>query len=87
MIPQLSKTIGQLNLYAYCNNNPIKFIDGNGEGILASLLIGFIVTCLAAVDGGISAVISGGNFWLGVLAGAFGGIVASLLLSISSNLA
>ena len=31
LVAQLAQTPGQLNLYAYCNNNPIMYIDPTGE--------------------------------------------------------
>ena len=31
LLASLSQTLGQLNLYAYCGNNPIMYIDQNGE--------------------------------------------------------
>ena len=41
LIATLSEVPGQLNLYAYCNNNPIMFSDETGHfPILISLLIG-----------------------------------------------
>ena len=33
----------ELNMYAYCNNNPVMYTDETGEGILTALLIGFVV--------------------------------------------
>ena len=47
----LSEIPGQLNLYAYCNNNPIMFTDESGT-ILLTVLIG------ALIGAGISAVSS-----------------------------
>ena len=43
LIAELSETVGQLNLYAYCNNNPIMYTDETGEGFFGALLIGFLV--------------------------------------------
>ncbi len=45
LLPTLSQTIGQLNLYAYANNNPIMYTDETGES--------FIVVILGAVIGGL----------------------------------
>lgn len=79
LIPQLSQTLGQLNMYAYCNNNPILFTDENGEGLLTTILVGIVVVLIAGLDGGISASLSGGDFGKGFLAGAAGGLVGYLV--------
>lgn len=33
LIPLLSQTVGQLNLYAYCNDNPIMYSDEDGYAL------------------------------------------------------
>ena len=43
LLGTLSQTLGQLNLYAYCNNNPIMYADETGEGLFATLLIGALL--------------------------------------------
>ena len=45
LIATLSSVPGQLNMYAYCNNNPIMYTDETGESITA-LLIGLGVAFL-----------------------------------------
>ena len=39
----LAQIIGQLNMYAYANNNPIMYTDGNGEFLDVVLDIGFLI--------------------------------------------
>ena len=73
LVAQLAQTPGQLNLYAYCNNNPVAFTDESGESFLTVIIIGAIVTILAGIDGGLSAIESNGDFWIGFGAGALGG--------------
>ena len=61
LIPALSQIPGQLNLYAYCNNNPVMFTDESGcsplpwwEELLIGLgfiIIGAAVTALTAGTG------------------------------------
>ena len=38
LVAELSQTVGQLNLYAYANNNPVMLTDETGEGILLALI-------------------------------------------------
>ncbi len=35
--------INSYNLYAYCSNNPIMYVDPSGHGIIASMLIAFVI--------------------------------------------
>ena len=56
----LSETAGDingLNLYAYCYNNPVMYIDPSGELVISLLIIGFFIG--AGVAGGISIVAQG----------------------------
>ncbi len=57
-----------LNRYAYCRNNPVKFIDPSGN--FFDIIIGAIV---GAVIGGINAAVTGGNIVKGILTGAVQG--------------
>jgi len=36
-------SVSGLNLYAYCNNNPVMYTDESGEGILTAILIGALI--------------------------------------------
>ncbi|MBO7169570.1 MAG: hypothetical protein J6W28_00155 [Clostridia bacterium] len=78
-------TIGGLNLYAYCNNNPVMLSDPSGHSfILTSLAIVGIMTLLGAASG---AVVSGvmytlenpagdaRGFWASVAGGAVSGAI------------
>ena len=66
------------NMFAYCNNNPIMYRDSSGnisETVIA-ILVGAIVTVIAAISNGIANEKSGGSFWTGffvaILPAAFG---------------
>lgn len=56
LVAELSCVAGQLNLYAYCNNNPVMYTDPTGE-IIISLLIGLGISF--AVGMGVSIVSQG----------------------------
>ena len=79
LLSTLSGTPGQLNLYAYCNNNPVMYSDPSGEGIASVLIILGISILFNAIDGGITALMNGQNFGLGLLAGAISGVVAGFI--------
>ncbi len=81
------ETIGGLNLYAYCNNNPIMFSDPEGHmpqwlstalkitagvGIIAGLVVGSVLT-----GGTLSVVLAGAA--IGALAGAASASVSTLV--------
>lgn len=51
------------------------FTDETGESIVATLLIGLVVAVIAAIDGGVSAELSGGDFWIGFGVGFVGGAI------------
>ena len=50
LISTLSQVPGQLNLYAYANNNPIMNTDETGEGVLAAMVL-IVFTIIGAVAG------------------------------------
>ena len=74
------ETINGLNLYAYCLNNPVEYVDPNGNFILSAFLIcvgvGVIV---GGTLGGFTAAQSGSNIFLGIFTGALlGGAVGAI---------
>lgn len=40
LLPTLSRSLGELNLYSYCSNNPIMYTDESGEMVIS---IGFYI--------------------------------------------
>ena len=87
------EAVNGLNLYAYCNNDPVNYADPSGNSVIASILIGFAVFSLVGwglsemfgsqIAGGIGS-ISGGAAAIstGMNLCAFGpwGIVAGIAL-------
>ena len=59
LVAELSSVAGQLNMYAYCNNNPIMYTDETGEILTETLIL----------------LIAGGTIGVGLLIGAVVGIV------------
>jgi len=92
LVPTLSKTLGQLNLFAYCNNNPIMYTDPEGR-LAASTVITIALVVIGALAG-VSAVayvdysddgeiFNGSIGWIPyvggtVLGGVIGGVVGYL---------
>ena len=86
LVGMLSQTLGQLNLYAYCNNNPIMYTDESGEGLFSALLLGAIVGAIVGAASYTAAEIisygitdewnwSWGMFAGSIIGGAIGGMV------------
>ena len=75
------ETLGGLNLYAYCGNNPVMGIDPSGNFILSTAVIvaALIAGAIAgAFYGGITAHENGQNVLAGILVGAVSGALMSL---------
>ena len=82
LVTELSCDAGQLNMYAYCNNNPIMYTDESGEIVgwlvvlicsLVGATIGGTVSGVIAANNGIEGWELVGDIALGSLVGAAGG--------------
>ena len=72
--------INGLNLYCYCNNNPVMYSDEDGNFSTWIFLGRVAISALVnAIDTGISASISGQDFWKGFAAGAVGGAIGGAI--------
>lgn len=82
LVGVLSQTLGQINLYAYCNNNPIMYTDEEGESFILSLVAAiFFGALIGGATGGLGALMTGEDFWGGVLSGALiGGVLGAAAL-------
>ena len=77
LLPELSDTVGQLNLYAYCNNNPIMYTDPSGTFV--STILG---TIIGAVWEAINLISQGTSIWKGMLVGAGTGAAAGFFVDL-----
>ena len=73
------ETIHGLNLYAYCLNNPVMYVDPSGHSLLgifvASVIIGGLIGSITSTISGIADGKSGGKLALHILGGALLGAV------------
>jgi RHS repeat-associated protein len=64
-----------LNRYAYCGNNPLKYVDPTGHILgIDDILIAILVAAVGAAVGAVSAAITGGNIGKGALTGAISAV-------------
>ena len=86
-------TVNGLNLYAYCNNNPVMNVDPSGHlvitfgSLLIAMLVGAVVGGAAgAVYGGVTASMSGQNVLAGTIIGFFGGAIMGAATGLATTL-
>ena len=63
-VPDINAIAQSTNLYAYCINNPIMYVDLNGESILlivGGIIIGAVIS--AAVDASCQIIFQGARSW------------------------
>ena len=91
LIPSLSQIPGQLNLYAYCNNNPLMYTDETGEiALTTAILIGMGIGAAVGLGIGIGlGLANGARGWdlvgyivLGTCSGIIaGGVIAATIFT------
>lgn len=78
------ETIGGINLFAYCNNNPVMNVDPTGHSAIALLIAFGIGAVLGGIYGGISAAANNQNFLVGITIGAVVGGLTGLITEVAS---
>lgn len=64
-----------LNRYAYCGNNPLKYVDPSGHELITAIIIGVVIG--VAIGAGTAAA-TGGDIAMGALTGAIGGLFGGI---------
>ena len=77
-------TIGGTNLYAYCLNNPVMYVDPTGHSAIALLIAFGIGAVLGGIYGGISAAANNQNVLVGITIGAVVGGLTGLITEVAS---
>ncbi len=68
-------------MFAYCENNPIRYKDPNGDIIIEAIIVIGVVALVSGLFSGIAAKATGGSFWEGFIEGTLiGGVSAALCL-------
>ena len=81
LVGMLSQTLGQINFYAYCNNNPRMYTDESGEFIGALFAAIFFGSLIGRATGVLGALMAGENWVGGLLSGALiGGVLGAAAL-------
>ena len=72
---------GGINLYIYCNNNPLLLIDPEGEAF--NFALAGIGAGVGAITGGLSSLYRGESFWKGATIGGLVGATAGFTFGTS----
>ena len=97
LLATLAEIPGQLNMYGYCNNNPIMFTDETGEVILSTIVVGAVIGGAlsftssvieqVAVKGWDTSQWDWAEIGLSTLVGALSGAVAGSSLGLGAQIA
>ena len=79
-------TLGGLNLYAYCNNNPVMYVDPTGTSFIATFIVGSLIA--GAICGSVNAVVtaSKGGDDLDIFGAFAGGFITGIVLGAAAIL-
>jgi len=79
MIPPTStpESVNGLNLYCYCGNDPVNYVDPSGNSIIAICVFIGLSTIIGAAAGAFTAACTGGNILESTIEGAITGLIAA----------
>ena len=93
VISDYKDILNGLNLFIYCNDNPVMFTDESGHGIwdwLLGIVIVIAAVALSVVTAGIGTAITGalgGGLFASVIGSAIGGAISGAILSAGISIA
>ena len=71
------ESVNGLNLYCYCNNDPVNYVDPSGNSIIAICVFIGLSTIIGAAAGAFTAACTGGNILEATIEGAITGFIAA----------
>ncbi len=72
-----TETVNGLNLYCYCGNDPVNYVDPSGNSIIAICVFIGLSTIIGAAAGAFTAACTGGNILESTIEGAITGLIAA----------
>lgn len=79
------ESVNGLNLYCYCNNDPVNCVDPSGHSVIITSLIAFgIGAVLGGLYGGLSAAANGQNVGAGIAIGFIVGGLTGFFTEVAS---
>jgi len=79
-------TIQTTNMYAYCANNPLMYLDPSGESFIAILGTLALAAVIGGIIGGLTAALNGDDVVAGIASGALSGAIATIGIAVALTL-